>query len=460
MESLKESSEFCEAFAEIICTLFLVSDKKDDYRAVFKDKNSLKDSLYIIKSKSLEDKLSEARILFGVSLQEINFWNTLLNTNANKISQDISQESELIIELKNIFGEDFELPGNYKKVDLENFNNKESVDFLKWACKLTSLNLLQIKKLLPDFNGIRDWHYSKFKNLFSIEELFGKALLLSLSNQGIAEQSKFYSIRKTYNEFVDKANKRLSIENAYLFDVDYKQLLLDNLDRSYNINTKDTALVGILILNYYEELLDDYKIEMNDLSDEIKGLLYFEGHYAHLKTLFDELKKDDDTATEKDIPSDDAVLPISKTLIGGKNAPLPKGKKTKARPPLEFSKKREGQQKRAGKIAEKFVFNSLKKEYPEGNIQWLSGNSEQQGMVKDDSLGYDIRYTIDNSENWIFLEVKSVSNDSFIISAHEVYVAFEKSKIGEEYHLGLVKDGKYIWLRIFLLPMNGKITLN
>jgi hypothetical protein len=153
LESLKESSEFCEAFAEIICTLFLVSDKKDDYRTVFKDKNSLKDSLYIIKSKSLEDKLSEARILFGVSLQEINFWNALLINAGNRISQDISQESELIIELKNIFGQEFELPENYKKVDFENFNNKESVEFLKWVCKLASLSLLQIKNYCPILLG-------------------------------------------------------------------------------------------------------------------------------------------------------------------------------------------------------------------------------------------------------------------------------------------------------------------
>jgi hypothetical protein len=444
LESLKESSEFCEAFAEIICTLFLVSDKKDDYRAVFKDKNSLKDSLYIIKSKSLEDKLDEARIKFGVSLQEINFWNALLKTDAGSISQDISQESDLIIELRNIFGQEFKLPENYKKVDFENFNNKESIDFLKWSCKLTSLSLLQIKKLLPDFNGIKDWHFSKFKNLsFTVEEIFGKALLLSLNNSNKRdEQSKFLVVRKTYNEFIDKTNNRLSLENAYLFDVDYKQLLLDNLDTTYTINTNNAALNDISILNYYEELLDEYKIEMNELPDEVKGLLYFKGHDNHLKTLLADLKKDEESTTEKDIPSDDAVLPITKTLIGGKNAPLPKGKKNKARPPLEFSKKREGQQKRAGKIAEKFVFNSLKKEYPDGKIQWLSGNSEQQGIVKDDSLGYDIRYTIDNSENWIFLEVKSVSNDSFIISAHEVYVAFEKEKIGEEYHLGLVKDGK------------------
>lgn len=442
LEGLKESSEFCEAFAEIICTLFLVSEKKDDYRAVFKDKNSLKDSLYIIKSKSLEDKLAEARILFGVSLQEINFWNALLKAYANTIRQDISQESELIIELKNILGGEFELPDYYKKVDFETFNNKESIDFLKWACKLTSLSLLELNKLLPYFNGIKDWHFSKFKNLFSIEEIFGKALLLSLSNQGVAEQAKFYSIRKNYNEFVDKTNKRLSLENAYLFDIDYKQLLLDNLDSSYNINTKDAGLEDISILNYYEKLLDDYKIEISELPDEEKGLLYFKGNENHLKALLDKLKKEGDATTDKDIPSEDAVLPITKTLIGGKNAPLPKGKKTKVRPPLEFSKKREWQQKRAGKIAEKFVFNSLKKEYPNGKIQWLSGNSEQQGIVKDDSLGYDIRYTIDNSENWVFLEVKSVSNDSFIISAHEVYVAFEKEKIGEEYHLGLVKDGK------------------
>jgi hypothetical protein len=198
--------------------------------------------------------------------------------------------------------------------------------------------------------------FFEFKNLsFTVEEIFGKALLLSLNNEKRDEQAKFIVNRKTYNEFIDKIINSLSLENAYLFEVDYKQLLLDNLDRSYKINTKDATLNDISVVNYYEKLLDEYKIEMSDLPDEVKGLLYFKGHEVELKKLLDDLEKDEESITEKDIPTNDAVLPISKTLINGKNAPLPKGKKSKARPPLEHSKKRERQQKRAGKIAEKFV---------------------------------------------------------------------------------------------------------
>jgi hypothetical protein len=442
IESLKESSEFSEAFSEIICSVFLVSDKKDDYRAIFKDKKSLKDSLYLIKSKSLEDKLEESKALFGVSFQELDFWNACLELKGKKLTPDITQQTDLVQELKVNLGDNIELPDYYNKIDFENFNNKESYEFLKWICEFIEIDLLVLKQKMTEFIGLREWHFFRCKNLtYKIEEVFGKALLVSLLKKEAIEHKKFIEIRKTYNEFMDQASRNISSKEAYVFDVDYEKSLIDELNLKYDIDTTEVQLKDVSIVNFYEKELKDNNIEISDLSEEVQGLLYFEGYGDYLKEIFANLKKEENISTE-DTPSDSVVLPIAKTLIYGKNAPIPTGKKAKIRPPLQFSKKREAQQKKAGKIAEKLVFNSLKKEYPEGNIQWVSGNSEQQGIIKDDSLGYDIRYTIDNSENWIFLEVKSVSNDSFIISAHEVYVAFEKGKLREKYHLGLVKDGR------------------
>lgn len=438
LESLKESPEFCEAFSEIMCSLFMVSEGKDDYRAIFRDKNSLKDSQYLIKSKSLDPKLKEARVLFGVSAQEYDFWRTILELKGKSISQDITHETDLIQNLTLNFDPEFELPPYYSKVDFENFNNTESYEFLTWICNVTKTDLLLIEQKIPNFPGLIDWHLAQFKNTtYILDELFGKAVWILLHQKDASSQAQFHSIRKTYKAYIDETIHKLSTENAFVFGVNYKKLLIDNLNSHYGIAINDENIKDLSVRNQYDVLLKEFNTAITDLPDEIQSLLCFKGHDIRIKAFLEKLKTEteDENASESDIH--DETLPIITTPLNGKHAPLLRGKKSKLSPPSPHSHKKEKQQKKAGKRAEKLVFNSLKKEFHEGRIQWISGNSEQSEIPMDDSLGYDMRYTKDDSENWFFLEVKSVSNDSFIISAHEVFIAFQNK---DRYHLGLVKD--------------------
>lgn len=75
--------------------------------------------------------------------------------------------------------------------------------------------------------------------------------------------------------------------------------------------------------------------------------------------------------------------------------------------------------------------------YPDGEICWISDNSDENKVPLDDSKGYDIRYKILKSDiDWNDLEVKSISGDSFIKSSNEVKVGIENKN---HYHLALVR---------------------
>ncbi len=114
------------------------------------------------------------------------------------------------------------------------------------------------------------------------------------------------------------------------------------------------------------------------------------------------------------------------------------------------SHKRELQNKKAGKRAEKLVRDKLIELYPDGEIRWISGNSEDNSLKLDDSKGFDISNKKNKTdENWKYLEVKSSSSGhSFIISANEVTVGIENK---QNYHLALVNGLNINFVEDFFL---------
>jgi hypothetical protein len=95
LEDLKDTPKVCEAFSEILCTVFKVNDHKDDYRAVFKDRNSLIDTKYLIDVKSLNEFHKTALELLGISNEEINFWIKIYNFKDLVLSSYIKDSKEL-----------------------------------------------------------------------------------------------------------------------------------------------------------------------------------------------------------------------------------------------------------------------------------------------------------------------------------------------------------------------------
>ncbi|MFH6951431.1 DUF3883 domain-containing protein [Flavobacterium sp. FlaQc-51] len=436
-EQLKNTPAFCEAFAEILCVVFEVNENKDDFRNIFKDKEDLKDSTYLIETKLLTDKFEEACALLGIDKNEVLFWKAVTKEKIAVFPENIANISELKTNILNSI--DYQLPDYYELVDFELFSNQQSFDFIEDLCSSQNINLLEIKDKLDSFPGLKHFHLSKFiQTAIDLEIWWNKAWWLDLSIKSKEEQIGFENKRNLYFDSAYEIIRILADQFTWKVEINYEKELLYELTSKFEILIQIEKLAALQLEHKYNELITEFNISTEELNLELKSLLFFEGHEEYLRFAFNEITKvdveeNDNTEhaepievnaiiTSIDICSAPAINP--KDIFGNK-----KGK--------THSKKRELQNHKAGKRAEKLVRDKLMELYPDGEIRWISGNSEDNGSKLDDTKGYDITYKkIKTDKQWKYLEVKSSSSGNrFIISANEVAVGIENK---ENYHLALV----------------------
>ncbi|WP_367769064.1 DUF3883 domain-containing protein [Flavobacterium sp. WC2421] len=452
LEQLKDTPAFCEAFSEILCVLFEVNENKDDFRAIFKDKEHLKDTKYLIETKMLLDKYEEACQLLGLSKNEMLFWKAITEGKINNFPEIISNTYQLqsIITL----ALDYELPDYYNAVNFDTFNNQQSFNFINDICTSQNISLTVIKTRLDGFPALKNYHLERFKQTaIDLEIYWNKACWLELSVKPIEEQVTFENKRNLYLQKRQGLIEKLAEQHSWTNVVDYDEILINNLSSEFNISIQKEKLADINLEYKYQEILSQNNINTEELNSDLKSLLFFEGHEEVLKTKFAELIKQEtetnENANAEPVTMESVVAII--TSIGMGNAPANKaniglGNKKGG----THSQKKELQNKKAGKRAEKLVRDKLRELYPEGEIRWISGNSEDNSLKLDDSKGFDISYKKNKTdEHWKYLEVKSSSSGhSFIISANEVAVGIENK---QNYHLALVNGLNINFVEDFFL---------
>ena len=451
LEQLKDTPPFCEAFAEILCVLFEVNDNKDDFRNIFKDKLDLKDSKYLIETKMLTEKFEEARQLLGIAKNEMQFWKAITKDKVGEFPETVSNTLELQkMVLKTI---NFELTDNYGLVNFETFRNQQSYSFIENICSSQNLTLTEIKLRLDNFPGLKYFHLEKFKQTaLDVEIIWNRAWWLHLSDKPKELQVTFENKRNVYLQNRGKIIEKLAEKHTWDIVVNYEEELFNQLSSEFNIVIQKENLINIVIENKYQKLTKENSINIEDLSFELKSLLFFEGHEEELKIKFAELIKEETETAESSNSEDEGTVSVSSviTSIGIGNTPIIKtnigiGNKKGA----VHSQKRELQNIKAGKRAEKLVWDKLKELYPNGEIRWISGNSEDNNITLDDTKGYDISYKKNKTEEqWKYLEVKSSLGNSFIISTNEVTVGIQYK---EDYHLALVKGQNIYFVEDFFL---------
>ena len=176
--NLKDNPAFCEAFAEVLCVLFEVSEGKDEYRNVFRDKDNLVDTRYLITSKLLNDRLKNAIKLLGISGEESAFWKAILTLTGTPGADHITSREQVTDLLNQI---DYTLPEGYAKVDFNTFDDGESFDLLKSVCgQLPNVTLGQIHQFAPMFPGLKNWHLQRVKNqIISIKSFVRQIALVN-----------------------------------------------------------------------------------------------------------------------------------------------------------------------------------------------------------------------------------------------------------------------------------------
>lgn len=447
LESLKGNFLFCDAFAEMMCIIFKVNDLKNEFRQILK--NDLADTNHVAKQDLGEIKLDEAYQLLGISRIEIEFWNRIFKLKDKYLPEPIDSLDDLKTKIKSSLG--INISEGYGLVDFEFFNTNESFELIETISKTQSL---QIRDIVP--NGIFLWHQNQFAESIKNFEFRFKSLLWAKLSSNKDMQSQFISI---LNDYTQSLSSKIVVEIQKLqfeLNVDYDNLITSWINKMYEINVNTPVEGNTEINNLYQAILDEYSIEEVDISNvEIRSLLYFENNREIIEDYLRETFPKKDESEEDDDSS--ALNPLTGNLINAtlsfsnnRYEPTQNSNGTW----LHSSKGEKGKHKR-GKAAELLVYNTLVKHYGIENVIWVSGNSNTPD--KNDKLHYDIRYKNENGE-WKYLEVKAMSEDSFIISNSEKEKGLSEP---DKFEMALVKEGNiYIVKSLFQFASNESFENN
>ncbi|MBC7389678.1 MAG: DUF3883 domain-containing protein [Opitutaceae bacterium] len=446
---LKNHPRFCDSISEILCLVSKVWDHRDQFRIAYK--YGIKELEHQFETTGEDQLLLKAKELLGISLKEIHFWNAIATMLGKELPEDNTDVDRLRILLLDKFN--YELPEYYLSVNFESFDNLQSSQFLNHICVEMKLTLSQIHQYCSSFTGLFNWHLAKYRQVaLDVEVLWNQAWWIYFSKKLRTEQRCFVSKRKIYNQKINEIIFELAKGSSFDIELNYERSLITCLTKKYNIEIDKDCLKDIIIENKYPEIFSETKLLVNELDDEIQSLVFFEDNYESLKTYMGEADLEDDVneKSSNDIPIDIVrvyVIPVS--LSKGYGAVSNSINSFSSKKNGVHSEKADNQKKEAGQKAEKLVRDKLISIYPEGEVFWISGNSRENRLPLDDSKGYDIRYKKDkNISEWNYLEVKSISGDSFIISSNEVNVGIKNKEL---YHLALVKDSAIYLVEDFFL---------
>ena len=411
-----------------------MNEHKDYYRTIFKDKNSLKDTIFTIEVNSLTEHYNQALELLGISRDESRFWSKVYELGNKDFPITVKDSDELAELVLNDFG--FKISKQFKNINYADFNDQQSIEFLK---AVTSELEIPISHLFDkDFNGIISYHKAQFETtIFDFKEDFNTCLWKHL-NQYRELHKQLITFQEAYENLIHtKMIENVLLDNRFELELNYLDVLKEAVNKEFGIEIdKDVEVYTIKILPEYKVLLKENKINEVDIEEaEIRSLLYFKGndneilgYLANIKDIND--NEDDFEPEEEEIAEIifSSSMKINPTISNGKN---------RKKGSWNHSDKDLKRNKISGKKAEQIVFNSLKKSEIIEKVEWVSSFSNTSD--KSDNKHYDIRYKSVDNPNWKYLEVKSFNGTYFHLSRSEKSEAIKR---GKDFEIALVLDGQ------------------
>lgn len=434
LEIIKDTPKICEAFAEILCVLFKVNDNKDYYRTIFKDKNSLKDTIFNIEVNSLREHYNKALELLGISMDEIHFWSKIYKFKGKEFPKTIKDSDELAELVLNDLG--FKISKKFRDIDYAGFDNQLSIEFLK---EVTSELGVPVSHLFDEnFNGIIKYHKAQFENKKNdFKDDFNTSLWKHL-NQNRELQKQLITFQEKYENLIHtKTIENTLLKSKFVLVLNYLEVLKLAVSKKMGIEVNEGVEVSVIkIRPEYNVLLKENKINEVDIEEaEIRSLLYFKGNddeiLAYLVTNQESNDNDDSDEAEEDVTGE-IIYSSSKKVI-----PTISNGKNRKKDSWNHSDKDVKRNKISGRKAEEIVYNSLRKSESILKVEWVSSFSNTSD--KSDNKHYDIRYKSVANPNWKYLEVKSFNGSYFHLSRSEKNEAIKR---GRDFEIALVIDSQ------------------
>jgi hypothetical protein len=447
VDGLRKDSLFCDAFAEMMCIIFKVNDLKNDFRQILK--NDIQDTIHLACQDLSNEILEESFALLGVSRIEIDFWSNIFSLKGNQLVEPIQNLDSLKEKVYSVLG--IILPESYSNVDFDRFENRSAFELTKNLCESLHLNIKDITS-----KGLYWYHKNEFVNCIKSYEFKFKNLFWISLEKKPEEQRSFIRI---LNEFKTKLILHLETtinENKFNLTVDYQAIVINETLAQFNIDLNQRIDDDCIMVNQYEKLLKQYGIEEVDISnEEIRSLLYFGANTETIEHyIIEEFGGEEQSENDTNNDSTKFVgLLIDAKL--GRNSKIIQVASANGNSTWVHSSHGEKGKKRNGKKAELLVYHAMVNKYGIENVKWVSGYSTTPD--KNDKLHYDIEYKNEDGE-WKYLEVKSISDNQFIISGAETYKGISEPS---KFEVALVNDNEiYIVKDLFVFDFGETFENN
>ncbi|WP_296593225.1 DUF3883 domain-containing protein [Methylophaga sp.] len=448
LESISSMSEFGDTFAEVVSSAFRVNDHRLQIRSVLR--NDLSDTEHLIRNELGNEILVESRYLLGISDYFVSFWTAISKAldrtlsfeckreNSHLIAAELGLEVEEVVTIKNVdFESDDVSPAialiDKLHIDIKHFNKKAY-----YKLSLSAIHKLNLQNTLNK-------HQKTFRYL----------LWLELKGKSKEKKSKFNNSLCQYDHLKywleELANKHTDTAIP-----DYFSYILEKVKREFNIDLSsdfDHDLTAPDLL-YQENIQKVGNFDNSDIPSNVLSLLYFEDTYLDVKAYIDALSKSQKVSAIGGKQSLSVSLPKFSKSTRAINYPYDvRGKKR----PGRFSTKLEAAKRESGAQAEALVFSALENEFGKSSVDHVS--------LRDDSLGYDIRYTPDSGKSWKYVEVKKFSNNHFKISKNEYKFSrehmgdYELFLVNGEEEISIIKEVDFTDEGRFLVESNEYIVM-
>ena len=398
IDEMKSSTTYCNAIAEILGMVFKLETKNEHFIHVFQGFDFMKK--YIDENR--KDEIEECFKLLGLSTEERVFWEKY--GELKEISLDFES-----LDFYSSVGFDEEV---IKKVNFSQWDNQDSINFLN-----VILDKLEEdkKQALLDNIDLSLWHKVCFETIKTeYHKAFVHLLWTLLNGQYKNMRSKYFALQDDYSklEFKNGWNHELKEHGDYEEYLKNKvnELLEQKLEQNDIIKTELDKESCEEHDNLYPDLIHSIQ-EEKDMEDQ-RWMLYFEGNAEEIKSYKNQISEKVGNASTADAANDDTnvtggfasglVMPsTASTASHGRG-----GRKSSTHTTRTDQRKAQ-----KGEDAEKKVDAFLKNENIEH--EWVSKTN--------DSAGYDFVYIVNGQRR--LLEVKSSSDNSFILSANEYTIA-------------------------------------
>ncbi|AIZ42709.1 DUF3883 domain-containing protein [Cellulophaga baltica] len=427
LEGIKKHSSFKDTIADILSHLFDVSGHKSDFRALLS--TDLEDVKHITKVNFGEDLLDETLTILGFSNSTIAFWTTIYRVKGLELSFD--EESYVNISEIN---KDLDLSLESHLSDYTLINNESNLPYLMSLFSKLEISIIEFNSYSINSLDLYDFHLKKLTSFFINKFNTFKQSLHSSSNIKKLQEN-FLQRLHDFEVRLDVYVKSIALDNRFEFSL--------SLDENFNLFIKkefgEVTLIEFKdfkdIDDIYEKnklLLSTEEFEIVESSKKIESLLYFE---LEIETF----KKEISTVNKKKfVPLTNIGKPsngngaLKESRVGSFKTKSWSGYKNRKRlfNPNESSDKTKSE---IGKTSEEKVYNHLCKKYTK---EFVHNKAKE-----DEGLHYDLRYSPDKGNKYIYVEVKTFSKDTFIISREEFEFGKDKKDF---YEIWLVKNDEVI----------------